>query len=118
MLARHEGVLGITAVVGATHLAHERRDSLAGVEVGAARIVHLADTLDTEHTRELHARRVTLTREELRPIEAERVHADAHPPDARLRARDLFDLQDLGSARPMDTDRFHAPSGNRRRLAK
>ena len=107
MFARHERVPGVTAVVGAAHLAHERRDRLAAFEVGAARVVHLADTLDSEDTRERHARRVALTCEELRAIEPECSHADAHPPGARFRAWYLFDLQHLGSARPMDAYGLH-----------
>src|SRR5207237_7770378 len=98
---------GVTAVVGAAHLAHERRDRLADFEVGAARVVHLADTLDPEDTRECHARRVALTCEELGAIEAERSHTNPDPTGARFRARDLFDLQHLGSARPMDAYGLH-----------
>jgi len=56
VLARDERVLGIPAVIGPPHLAHERRHGLTGQQVRSSRLVHDTHALDAEYTREVDAR--------------------------------------------------------------
>ena len=83
--ARHEGVLGIAPVEGATHAAHHRRDLPAGfqVEPGAASTMPTASMPSTRG--EGGTFRQAKARVQLGAVQAERLDRDPHPARPRLR---------------------------------
>jgi hypothetical protein len=102
---RHAGELGVAAVDGAPHAAHQRRDRLAGREPAVRVGTHDADAFDAAHPGDLAPD--ALAEIDLGVVEAECLDLDHHVAGQGRRLGPLAQLELLRTAELLDDDRAH-----------
>ena len=103
----HGRVLRVPAVDLPAQAAHGCSHPVAGLELATGCGFHDSGSFNAEHPRQLDARRVTLPREKLGPVQAKRLNANQHLASLGFRHRDLLNLEYLGSTRLVHHDSFH-----------